>query len=113
VLSTAKASRLLGFRAARDTRAAFEEYISQRRVLRYTPDNQGYQYEKELEDFIHSRAPASEDGESDEELVEVTTVPRTPSRDFVAGAPADEAPYRVGRVAGRRSTTKARPHPHQ
>jgi UDP-glucose 4-epimerase len=64
VLSTAKASRLLGFRATRDTRAAFEEYISQRRVLRYTPDNQGYQYEKELEDFIHSRAPSPENGES-------------------------------------------------
>jgi UDP-glucose 4-epimerase len=64
VLSTAKASRLLGFRAVRDTRAAFEEYISQRRVLRYTPDNQGYQYEKELEDFIHSRAPSPENGET-------------------------------------------------
>jgi UDP-glucose 4-epimerase len=63
VLSTTKAARLLGFRAARDTKAAFEEYISQRRVLRYTPDNQGYQYEKELEDFIHSRAPATENGE--------------------------------------------------
>lgn len=64
VLSTAKASRLLGFRAERDTRAAFEEYISQRRVLRFTPDNQGYQYEKELEDFIHSRAPSPENGEN-------------------------------------------------
>ena len=68
VLSTAKASRLLGFRAARDTRAAFEEYISQRRVLRYTPDNQGYQYEKELEDFIHSRAPVSENGSDSDVL---------------------------------------------
>jgi UDP-glucose 4-epimerase len=57
VMSTSKAARLLGFRAARDTRAAYEEYISQRRVLRYEPDNQGYQYEKELEDFIHSRSP--------------------------------------------------------
>ena len=64
VLSTSKAARMLGFRAARDTRAAFEEYISQRRVLRYEPDHHGYQYEKELEDFIHSRAP-SEDGQSD------------------------------------------------
>ena len=61
VLSTSKAARFLGFRAARDTRAAFEEYVSQRRVLRYEPDHHGYQYEKELEDFIHSRAP-SEDG---------------------------------------------------
>jgi len=64
ILSTAKASRLLGFRAIRDTRAAFEEYISQRRVLRYAPDNQGYQYEKELEDFIHSRAPSENGGAS-------------------------------------------------
>jgi hypothetical protein len=64
VLSTAKAGRLLGFRAARDTRAAFEEYISQRRVLRYEPDNQGYQYEKELEDFIHSRSPSPDNGGS-------------------------------------------------
>jgi UDP-glucose 4-epimerase len=62
VLSTAKAARALGFRAARDTRAAFEEYVSQRRVLRYEPDNQGYQYEKELEDFIHSRAPGEQPG---------------------------------------------------
>jgi UDP-glucose 4-epimerase len=62
VLSTAKAARVLGFRAARDTRAAFEEYVSQRRVLRYEPDNQGYQYEKELEDFIHSRAPGEQPG---------------------------------------------------
>jgi UDP-glucose 4-epimerase len=65
VLSTAKAARLLGFRAARNTQAAFEEYISQRRVLRYEPDNHGYQYEKELEDFIHSRTPASENGDKD------------------------------------------------
>ena len=57
VMSTSKAARSLGFRAARDTRAAFEEFISQRRVLRYEPDHHGYQYEKELEDFIHSRQP--------------------------------------------------------
>src|ERR1700693_4637073 len=63
VLSTAHAAHVPGFRAARDTRAAFEEYISQRRVLRYEPDHQGYQYEKELEDFIHTRSPAAENGE--------------------------------------------------
>jgi UDP-glucose 4-epimerase len=63
VMSTSKAARSLGFRAARDTRAAFEEFISQRRVLRYEPDHHGYQYEKELEDFIHSRQPPSENGE--------------------------------------------------
>jgi UDP-glucose 4-epimerase len=80
VLSTAKASRLLGFRAARDTRAAFEEYISQRRVLRYTPDNQGYQYEKELEDFIHSRAPSPENGDAAELAGEQATGKSAPTR---------------------------------
>jgi UDP-glucose 4-epimerase len=64
-LSTAKAARELGFRAARDTRAAFEDFIQQRRVLRYEPERHGYQYEKELEDFIHSRQ-ISDDGEAEE-----------------------------------------------
>jgi UDP-glucose 4-epimerase len=64
-LSTAKAARELRFRAARDTRAAFEDFIQQRRVLRYEPDRHAYQYEKELEDFIHSRQIASENGESE------------------------------------------------
>lgn len=64
-LSTAKASRELGFRAARDTRAAFEDFIQQRRVLRYEPDRHAYQYEKELEDFIHSRQVAAEDGDGE------------------------------------------------
>ena len=59
-ISTAKAARELGFRASRDTRAAFEDFIQQRRVLRYEPDRQKYQYEKELEDFIHTRQVASE-----------------------------------------------------
>ncbi len=63
VLSTSKTSRELRFRAARDTQAAFEDFIQQRRVLRYEPDRHAYQYEKELEDFIHSRQPASENGE--------------------------------------------------
>jgi hypothetical protein len=65
-LSTAKAARELGFRAARDTRAAFEDFIQQRRVLRYEPDRHTYQYEKELEDFIHSRQVASENGDNGE-----------------------------------------------
>jgi len=64
-LSTAKAARELGFRAVRDTPAAFEDFIQQRRVLRFEPDRRAYQYEKELEDFIHSRQLASENGESD------------------------------------------------
>ncbi|HUZ85754.1 MAG TPA: NAD-dependent epimerase/dehydratase family protein [Candidatus Baltobacterales bacterium] len=64
-LSTAKAARELGFRASRDTRSAFEDFIQQRRVLRYEPDRHGYQYEKELEDFIHSRQPPSENGDGE------------------------------------------------
>ncbi|GAC1504240.1 MAG: NAD-dependent epimerase/dehydratase family protein [Candidatus Dormibacteraceae bacterium] len=64
-LSTAKAARQLGFRAARDTRAAFEDFVQQRRVQRYAPDHQAYQYEKELEDFIHTRQLAMDDTESD------------------------------------------------
>ena len=63
-LSPAKAARSLGFRAARDTRAAFDDFIQQRRVLRYQPDRHAYQYEKELEDFIHSRQPHPANGES-------------------------------------------------
>jgi len=64
-LSTAKAARELGFRAVRDTRSAFEDFIQQRRVLRYEPDRHAYQYEKELEDFIHSRQLASANGEGE------------------------------------------------
>jgi UDP-glucose 4-epimerase len=72
-LSTAKAARDLGFRAARDTRAAFADFIQQRRVLRYEPDRYAYQYEKELEDFIHSRQPASTNGDGE---VEAKPLPR-------------------------------------
>jgi len=77
-LSTAKAARELGFRAVRDTRSAFEDFIQQRRVLRYEPDRRVYQYEKELEDFIHSRQVASENGEGevDGALVESTPEPK-------------------------------------
>src|SRR5204862_6055659 len=64
-LATAKGARELGFRAARDTRSAFEDFIQQRRVLRYEPDRHPYQYEKELEDFIHSRQLASANGEGE------------------------------------------------
>ena len=64
-LSTAKAARELGFRAGRDTQTAFEDFIQERRVLRYEPDRQSYQYEKELEDFIHTRQIASENAESE------------------------------------------------
>ncbi|MEA2643515.1 MAG: UDP-glucose 4-epimerase [Chloroflexota bacterium] len=97
VLSTAKASRLLGFRAVRDTRAAFEEYISQRRVLRYTPDNQGYQYEKELEDFIHTRAPSSENGEGSVSSPLAGEVGRGPGGDAQAGTAGATKPPRTRR----------------
>ncbi len=76
-LSTAKAARELGFRAERDTGAAFEDYIQQRRIMRYEPDHHAYQYEKELEEFIHSRQPASENGSGDaDESAAVASAPR-------------------------------------
>jgi UDP-glucose 4-epimerase len=77
-LSTTKAARELGFRAGRDTRAAFEDFIQQRRVLRYEPDRHAYQYEKELEDFIHSRQVTSANGEG--ELDGLPAEARSPRR---------------------------------
>jgi UDP-glucose 4-epimerase len=75
-LSTSKAARSLGFRASRDTEDAFIEFIQQRRVLRYEPDRHMYQYEKELEDFIHSRQLAPENGDGEvERLVEPAKAP--------------------------------------
>jgi hypothetical protein len=62
-LSVSKAARSLGFHAGRDTEDAFIDFIQQRRVLRYEPDRHTYQYEKELEDFIHSRQMASANGD--------------------------------------------------
>ena len=87
-LAVNKAARELGFHAARDTRAAFEDFIQQRRVLRYEPDRHAYQYEKELEDFIHSRQVASANGEGEFEVegaqpgaaVEAKPRPRRPRR---------------------------------
>jgi UDP-glucose 4-epimerase len=55
-LDTDRAASELGFRAARDTAAALEDFTQQRRVIRFMPDQRSYLYEKELEDFIHSRA---------------------------------------------------------
>jgi UDP-glucose 4-epimerase len=81
-LTTAKAARELGFRARRDTREAFEDFIQQRRVLRYEPDRHAYQYQKELEDFIHSRQVASANGEGAVEVPVATEArpPRLPRR---------------------------------
>jgi UDP-glucose 4-epimerase len=77
-LSTTKAARELGFRARRDTREAYEDFVQQRRVLRYEPDRHAYQYEKELEDFIHSRQVASENGEAELEEEDAVKSPRRP-----------------------------------
>ena len=85
-LSTAKAGRELGFKAARDTQAAFDDFIQRRRVLRYEPDRHAYQYEKELEDFIHTRQAASENGDGEiagalaEAAAEPTAPPSRPRR---------------------------------
>src|SRR5204862_2919004 len=92
-LSTTKAARELGFRAARDTRSAFEDFIQHRRVLRYEPDHRVYQYEKELEDFIHSRQLASENGEGE-----------------VDGALAKPS---EARATSRRRRPRPRPAPHR
>jgi UDP-glucose 4-epimerase len=56
-LSVNKAARELDFHARFDTTAALEEFYRDRRVVRFRPDHRAYMYEKELEDFIHSRAP--------------------------------------------------------
>jgi UDP-glucose 4-epimerase len=57
-LATARAERGLGFRAARDTEAALVDFVRERRVIQFRPDRSAYQYERELEEFIHSRRPA-------------------------------------------------------
>ena len=61
-LDTGRARRELGFVAERDTAAALEDFIQQRRVIRLLPNHRAYMYEKELEDFIRthgSRDPAA------------------------------------------------------
>jgi UDP-glucose 4-epimerase len=83
-LSTTKAARSLGFHAARSTEEAFIEFIQERRVLRYEPDRHTYQYEKELEDFIHSRqtgeAAASANGEGEAEALAEPAKSQRPRR---------------------------------
>ena len=54
-LDTSRAERELGFRTARDTMAALDEYVAQRRVLQFQPSTRRYTYERELEDYIHAR----------------------------------------------------------
>jgi UDP-glucose 4-epimerase len=75
-LSLNKAARDLGFRARFETASALEEFYRDRRVVRFRPDYRAYMYEKELEDFIHSRAPQpSPNGEPAQ-----TPTPRRPRR---------------------------------
>ncbi len=54
-LDTSRAERMLGFRPARDTMEALDDYIQQRRVLQFQPGGTQYLYERELEDYIHAR----------------------------------------------------------
>ena len=95
-LSTARAARELGFRAGLNTRAALEAFVQQRRVLRYETDRRAYQYEKELEDFIHSRqtAGAVDDG-------------GTPEPNGSAGASPEHTALHAR--AGRRARAARRP----
>lgn len=57
-LSTAKSERDLRWRARLDTLEAYKEFVADRRVIPFRPDRRSYLYERELEEFIHSRAPA-------------------------------------------------------
>jgi UDP-glucose 4-epimerase len=54
-LDTSRAERDLGFRPARDTMAALDEFVQQRRVLQFQPSGRRYMYERELEEYIHDR----------------------------------------------------------
>lgn len=54
-LDTRRAKRELGFTPARDTAAALDDFIQQRRVLQFLGSGRRYTYERELEDYIHAR----------------------------------------------------------
>lgn len=54
-VSTARAERELRFRPRLDTTGAYLRFVQERRVMPFQPDRGSYQYEKELEDFIHAR----------------------------------------------------------
>ncbi len=54
-LDTSRAERELGFRTARDTMAALDDYVQERRVLQFQPSGRRYMYERELEEYIHDR----------------------------------------------------------
>jgi len=54
-LSLKRAERDFGFRAARDTLAALDDFVQERRVIGYRPGQGHYLYERELEEYIHNR----------------------------------------------------------
>jgi UDP-glucose 4-epimerase len=54
-LDISRAERELGFRPARETLAALDEYTQQCRVLQLLPSDRRYLYDRELEDYIHAR----------------------------------------------------------
>ena len=54
-LNLRRAERELGFRARRDSLEALDDFVQQRRVIGYLPGQGHYLYERELEDYIHSR----------------------------------------------------------
>jgi len=54
-LDLRRAKRDLSFKASYDTLAALDDYVQQRRVLRFLPSGPGYLYERELEEYIHNR----------------------------------------------------------
>jgi UDP-glucose 4-epimerase len=54
-LNVSRAERELEFRAERDTLAALDDYVQQRRVLQFLPEGHAYLYERELEEYIHHR----------------------------------------------------------
>ena len=54
-LDTRRAKRELDFSCARDTAAALDDYMQQRRVLQFLGSGRRYTYERELEDYIHAR----------------------------------------------------------
>src|SRR5205823_5552446 len=99
-LSTAKTAKQLRFRAARDTLGALEDYVQQRRVIRFMPDQQTYTYEKELEDFIRSRR---------ELMPELHAVPGGENGQPENGASAEELKKQPKRRPPRRRRSQAPP----
>src|ERR671937_351819 len=54
-LNVGAAKRGFGFRAARTTLEALDDFIQQRRVLAFMPGGHSYVYDRELEAYIHQR----------------------------------------------------------